>query len=306
MRRRLDGDVSGLRHAWATRADRSYAFVIRCGVQLALAVGRPVAGLLLHAASLYYLAVSAADRAGSRLYLRKVLGREPGLADLFRHFHCFATTILDRIYLLNGQYGRYDVHTHGEDIVAGMMERGEGCLLVGAHFGSFEIVRFQGHAARAARVSLVMYEQGTKTLNAVLNAINPDLAMRVIALGTVDSMLQLERALVDGEFVGILADRIIGSESTVACSFLGAPARFPDGAFRIAALLKRPLVMMFGLYRGGNRYDVHFEVLADMRGVERADRERAIRDAQRGYVARLEHYCRLAPYNWFNFYDYWS
>jgi predicted LPLAT superfamily acyltransferase len=24
------------------------------------------------------------------------------------------------------------------------------------------------------------------------------------------------------------------------------------------------------------------------------------------YVARLEHYCRLSPYNWFNFYDFWA
>jgi predicted LPLAT superfamily acyltransferase len=307
MRRRADGGLSEPQPSdWAVRPERGHAFVMRCGVRIALALGRPAAWLLLHAVSLYFLAASATDRAASRLYLRKALGRDPGLGEVFRHFHSFATTILDRVYLLNGQCGRYEVRVHGEEIVAGMLARGEGCLLLGSHFGSFEIVRFVGHAARAPRVSLVMYEQGTKTLNAVLNAINPDLAMRVIALGTVDSMLQLERALVDGEFVGILADRIIGSESTVACSFLGAPARFPDGAFRIAALLKRPLVMMFGLYRGGNRYDVHFEVLADMRGVERADRERAIRDAQRGYVARLEHYCRLAPYNWFNFYDYWS
>ena len=307
MRRSLDGDLSGRqRQAWANRAERGHTFVIRCSVRLALALGRPAAWLLLHAVSLYFLAVSAADRAGSRLYLRKVLGREPGLADIFRHFHSFATTILDRVYLLNGQYGRYDVRVHGEEIVAGMLARGEGCLLLGAHFGSFEIVRFVGHAARAPRVTLVMYQQGTKTLNAALNAINPDLAMRVIALGTIDSMLQLERALADGEFVGILGDRIIGDESTVTRPFLGVSARFPDGAFRIAALLRRPVVTMFGIYRGGSRYDIHFEVLADMSGVERADRERAIGDALQRYVARLEHYCRLSPYNWFNFYDYWS
>jgi predicted LPLAT superfamily acyltransferase len=307
MQRRVDGGLSAPQHSdWAIRPERGHAFFMRCGVRIALALGRPAAWVLLHAVSLYYLAATANDRAASRLYLRKALGREPGLADLFRHYHSFASTILDRVYLLNGQYGRFDVRVHGEEIVAGMLARGEGCLLLGAHLGSFEIVRFVGHAARAPRVSLVMYEQGTKTLNAVLNAINPDLAMRVIALGTVDSMLQLERAVADGEFVGILADRIIGSESTVACPFLGEPARFPDGAFRIAALLKRPVVMMFGLYRGGNRYDVHFEVLADMSGVERADRGRAIDDALRHYVARLEHYCRLAPYNWFNFYDYWK
>jgi predicted LPLAT superfamily acyltransferase len=307
MRRRLDGDLSGRQHApWATRAERGHALVIRCSVWLALALGRPTAWFLLHAVSLYFLAVSATDRAASRLYLRKVLGREPGLADVFRHFHSFATTILDRAYLLNGQYGRYDVHAHGEEIVAGMLARGEGCLLLGAHVGSFEIVRFLGHAARAPRVSLVMYEQGTRTLNAALNAINPNLAMRVIALGRIDSMLQLEHALADGEFVGILGDRIIGNESTVTVPFLGAPARFPDGAFRIAALLQRPMVLMLGLHRGGSRYDIHFETLADFSQVDRAQRDVAIEDALRKYVGRLEHYCRLAPYNWFNFYDYWN
>ena len=307
MRRRPDGDLNGRRRPeWAVRPERSHVFVIRLGVRLALALGRPAASLLLHAVSLYFLAVSPGDRAASRLYLRRALGREPGLADLFRHFHSFATTILDRVYLLNGQYGRYDVRVHGEEIVAGMLARGEGCLLIGAHFGSFEIVRFLGHAARAPRVTLVMYEQGTKTLNAVLNAINPDLAMRVIPLGRIDSMLQLERALAEGEFVGVLADRVIGDESTVSLPFLGAPARFPDGAFRIAALLRRTVVLMLGIHRGGSRYDIHFEVLADMSGAERADRERRIGDAQQRYVGRLEHYCRLAPYNWFNFYDYWS
>lgn len=306
MRRRLDGEVSESRQPWATRAERGHALVIRCSVWLALALGRPASWLLLHLVSLYFLAVSAADRAASRLYLRKVLNREPTTADLFRHFHSFATTILDRAYLLNGQYGRYEVHAHGEEIVAGMLARGEGCLLLGAHFGSFEIVRFLGHAARAPRVSLVMYEEGTRTLNAALNAINPNLAMRVIALGRIDSMLQLDRALADGEFVGILADRIIGNESTVTCPFLGAPARFPEGAFRIAALLRRPVVLMLGIYRGGSRYDIHFETLADFGRVDRAQRDDAIEDALRKYVGRLEHYCRLAPYNWFNFYDYWN
>jgi predicted LPLAT superfamily acyltransferase len=307
MRRHIDGGLTVQQGpAWATRPERSRAFVIRCGVKLALALGRPVAWLLLHAVSLYFLAASAADRAASRRFLRKALGRAPGFADLFRHFHSFATTILDRVYLLNGQYGRFDVRVHGEEIVARMQARGEGCLLLGAHFGSFEIIRFLGHAAREPRVSLVMYEQGTRMLNAALNAINPDLAMRVIALGRIDSMLQLEHALADGEFVGMLADRAIEGESTVSCPFLGEPARIPVGPFRIAAMLRRPVVLMLGVYRGGSRYDIHFETLADMSAVDHKQRDRAVDQALRDYVGRLEHYCRLAPYNWFNFYDYWS
>ena len=303
----LGGDLTGRPHSeWATRPERGHVFVIRCGVRLALALGRPAAWLLLHAVSLYFLAVSPGDRAASRQFLRKALGREPTLGDTFRHFHTFATTILDRVFLLNGQYGGFDVSVHGEEIVAEMLARGEGCLLLGSHIGSFEIVRFMGQKVPGPRVSLVMYEQGTKTLNAALNAINPDLAMRVIALGKLDSMLQLERALADGEFVGMLADRAVEGDSTVSRAFFGAPARFPAGPYRIAAMLKRPIVLMFGIYRGGRRYDIHFETLADFGRVDRAERDNAIEDASRKYVGRLEHYCRLAPYNWFNFYDYWK
>lgn len=306
MRRHADGGIGGrLRPDWAARPERGSAIAIRCGVRLALALGRPPALLLLRAVSFFFLAISPRDRAASRQFLRKALGREPGIGDVFRHFHAFATTILDRVYLLNDQYDRFDVRVHGEEIVTGMLARGEGCLLVGAHLGSFEIVRFLGREARGPRVSLVMYEGNTRTLNAALNAINPNLAMRVIALGRIDSMLQLERALADGEFVGMLADRAIEGESTVTCSFLGGRARFPSGPFRIAAMLGRPVVLMLGVHLGGRRYEVHFERLADFSRTERAQREQAIEEALRRYVGRLEHYCRAAPYNWFNFYDFW-
>jgi predicted LPLAT superfamily acyltransferase len=71
-------------------------------------------------------------------------------------------------------------------------------------------------------------------------------------------------------------------------------------------MLKRPVILMFGLYRGGNRYDIHFEHLVDMRHVERAQRNAVVDTAIGTYVQRLEHYCRASPYNWFNFYDYWT
>ena len=36
-----------------------------------------------------------------------------------------------------------------------------------------------------------------------------------------------------------------------------------------------------------------------------AVREQLIQIALQDYVARLERLCREAPYNWFNFYDFW-
>jgi predicted LPLAT superfamily acyltransferase len=305
MRRDPAGDLrEGGRPEWAARPERGRPFAIRCGAWLALTFGRAFARAWLHVLTLYFLVVSPADRAASRQFLRKALQREPGAADVYRHFHTFAATILDRVYLLNGQLGRFDVRIHGREIVDAEAARGHGCLLIGSHLGSFEIVRFAGREA-GVRASLAMYEENAGALTALLEAINPGLAMRVIALGKADSMLRLDQALAEGESVGMLADRTFAGDGTVSVPFLGTPARFATGPFRLAAALRRPLVLMFGLYRGGARYDVHFEQLAATGWAEHAERGRAVQQAIERYVGRLEHYCRQAPYNWFNFYDFW-
>jgi predicted LPLAT superfamily acyltransferase len=64
---------------------------------------------------------------------------------------------------------------------------------------------------------------------------------------------------------------------------------------------------MVGLYHGGARYEVRFEPLADFRTppAGAAERELAVQQALAAYVQRLEQLCREAPYNWFNFYDFW-
>ena len=106
--------------------------------------------------------------------------------------------------------------------------------------------------------------------------------------------------------VGILADRATGTDAYQTVSFLGAPAHFPSGPFRMAAMLRQPVFFMAGLYLGGNRYDVHFEQIADFSSIDRGERDAAIRVAVEKYVATLERHCRAQPYNWFNFYDFWK
>jgi hypothetical protein len=69
---------------------------------------------------------------------------------------------------------------------------------------------------------------------------------------------------------------------------------------------------MAGLYRGGRDYELRFIQLADFGTLAAtgaqpaAERDAAIRAALERYVATLEALCREAPYNWFNFYDFWA
>jgi predicted LPLAT superfamily acyltransferase len=129
--------------------------------------------------------------------------------------------------------------------------------------------------------------------------------MEVIPLGRVDSILKVEAALACGEIVGMLADRNLKGGGTVSCNFLGQQAQFPTGPIRIAAALQRPITLVFGLYRGGNRYEIYFERFAVLQEAAGPGRDAMIEHDMQRYADRLEHYCRLAPYNWFNFYDFW-
>lgn len=292
---------------WVSRPERSNTLAIRFIVWIALTLGRRAARLFLYPICLYFLLFAAEARVASKKYLRKVLGREPRFSDRFRHIHTFASTILDRVFLLNGHFDKFDVRAHLDDTAKSMIANKQGCILLGAHLGSFEIARAYAHEIKGPPACVVMYEDNARKLNAVLKAINPDLVQQVIGLGKIDSMLKVEQALQRGEFIGILADR--GLEyggASVACDFLGEPAKFPTGPLRIAGMLKSPVLLMAGVYRGGNRYDLYFEQLADMAALEGMSRDEILRQTMQRYVAGIEQHCRNAPYNWFNFYDFWK
>ena len=289
---------------WAAGREPDSLGLVRLSLRIALLLGRRLSRLLLTPICLYFMLTAPRARRASREYLERALGQPVGLRHTLRHFHTFAATMLDRAYLLNERLDGFDVRVHGLELITDMMKRGQGSFLLGAHFGSFEVVHAFGRE-HDLRVSLVMYAEAGRRLNTALRALGPVFALQVITLGEVDSILKVEAALARGEFVGMLGDRSIRDERMLECAFLGRPARFPLGPFRIAQMLGHPVVLMFCVYGGGNRYDIHFEQLSS--GESGAlPRQAAVRATVERYAARLEHYCRLAPYNWYNFYDFWG
>jgi predicted LPLAT superfamily acyltransferase len=289
---------------WTARDEVGSMAMLRRIVWLARRLGRPLSRMLLGPVCLGFFLCRADARAASRAYLARVLGRPVRAPDVLRHFFTFGTTVLDRVYLLNDEADRFEIDIHGEEIVTEILAQGGGCLLLGAHHGSFEVLRLVGRKQPDLRVSLAMYEATGRKIGAALNAINPHLAPLIIGLGTPGAMIEIRDCLEQGGFVGMLADRTLASDTAVRVDFLGAPAAFPTGPARLAGLLRPPVVLMVGLFRGGNRYEIHFERLAG--ATAGAPDPSATSRLIACYVARLEHYCRMAPYNWFNFFDFWA
>jgi predicted LPLAT superfamily acyltransferase len=291
---------------WTTQRERSNVFILRVMVWLSLRCGRTVSRGILHGISAYFLLFAPAARRASRAYLRRVLPHSPRWRDLYRHIFTFASAIHDRVFLLKNRYELFALDIHGESIIQDVLQSNSGVILLGAHFGSFEIIRALGEHQPGLHIAMAMFEDNARKIRATMTAINPALVNDIIPLGHIDTMLQIQQRLERGALVGLLADRSPHRDALLEVDFLGAPAQFPLGPMRLAAVLRKPVVFMSGEYLGGNRYAIHFERLADFSTVERADRQAAVVAAIHAYVRCLERHCRQQPYNWFNFFDFWQ
>ena len=291
--------------AWLGARERGGTGVLKLMVFLSLHLGRGVSRVALYGIASYFFLFAPAARRSSIRYLRAVLGRRPTALDRFRQVLAFATVIHDRVYLINERYDRFDITLEGEPLVQAQLASGQGAFLLGAHMGSFEVMRSIGRSQPGLRVTMAMYEDNARRINAILAALNPRARPDIISLGQLDAMLRISERLAGGAFVGVLGDRTLGEEAVHPVMLLGRQAWLPTGPLRAAALLRRPVIFMVGLYRGGNRYHVVFAPVADFSTVGAGNRDAAVRAAVERYAALLDRYCRSDPYNWFNFFDFW-
>jgi predicted LPLAT superfamily acyltransferase len=288
---------------WLRYRERGSVFAYRLIVRVARLLGRRLARSLLYPICLYYLLFSRTTPRASRAYLEKVFGRRPRWREVFRHHFYFASALLDRVYLYTGRHELFDFHYYRREALHEWIDRGQGCIMLSAHLGSFEFMRVHG-TQHHVPVNMLMYRENAQMVDVATQDLVDAAQRRIITIGPIDALITAKERLDRGEVIGILGDRTVSNERYVTVRFFGADAAFPAGPFLTAAVLKVPVVLFFCLYRGGNRYELYFEDFAGQMDIDRRNPDELRRWIQR-YAERLEHYCRLDPYNWFNFYDFW-
>ncbi|NJD07157.1 MAG: lipid A biosynthesis acyltransferase [Methylococcaceae bacterium] len=291
-------------HSWTRLRERSSDFWLSTIVWIALRLGRPVARALLYPIAGYFLLHS--DRSPSIGWFRRVLGRPPTWKDLFRHYLVFSETILDRVFVFAGRDSFFKIEAEGIEVLERYASSGRGCLLVGAHLGSFEILRALGRSRGGLNIKALAYGENSPKINAIFRRINPQLFTDVIEMGSPAALLGVDEQVSRGGIVALLGDRSVHGEKRVLCDFFGEPAWFPASPVLLGSLLKVPVVLFYCLRRGNAHYQVHFELLGEDLRLDRARRNEEIAQWMQRYADRLEHYSRLAPENWFNFYDFWD
>lgn len=290
---------------WASQRERGSKALLRLMFWITLTLGWRAGTALLFPITGYFFVASPGARAASREYLARVLGRPATGVDVLRHLFTFASVILDRVFLLSGRLRGFGIDVQGLETLTGILGRGSGCVLLGAHVGSFDVLRAVGRGAPVA-VRPLMYREHWGAMTPMLEALDPALASAIIEIGRPDTMLRVQESVAKGEIVGILADRAPAERRFVEARFLGGTAHFPAGPFVVAGLLGVPVVVFHGVRTGPRRYQVRFEPFADRLLLRRATRQQGLEDAVARYAASLETICRTHPFNWFNFYPFWE
>lgn len=293
---------------WRHRPEGGSRFALSLMRFIALYGGRRLGRVCLYPIAAYFYLRRRAERLASRQYLERVLDHPVRPWHVFKHIHAFATTTLDRVFLLaRGERG-FEVESQGLDALDECIAMGRGVILLGSHHGSFEALRAIGARRPDVSLRVLLDKQKTPAMTELLEALSPGVGACVIDAsqdGT-SITLAMAEACAEGALVALLADRARDHEMQRVAPFLGQNAPFPVGPWLLAHALQVPVMLCFGLYLGGNRYRLVFEPFAERVSIPRQQRLPALDAVLERYAQRLEHYVRLAPYNWFNFYDFWQ
>ena len=300
--------------AWHAKPERGALLGLRIVVFAYRCLGRWLAQGFVHPVVAYFFATDARARGASRSYLTRLTGASPSSGDVYRHFLEFGRATLDRLGFFLGDASDFALETDGIEHMRRFTGHGRGIVLLGAHIGSFEAMRLLAGYSPVG-VTVLMHEANAAHIAGLvdqLEQLRPRAGrVRIVEVvpGNFSHLIAARQQVAAGGVVALLADRLPpGAKRTegVRVRFLGGEARLPSGPLRLAALLRCPVVTMSALRTGARRYQVEVRPFAERIELPRSGRDAALARYAQQYADWLESLCRRAPFQWFNFVEFWE
>jgi len=280
---------------------------------------------LIYPVSFFYWIFSPETRRVTTIYqkrLREFTGRNiPKRISPYKQILSFSLCVLEKMEGWLGKIKFNKIQYQNDDItsILELLKEGKGAMLITSHLGNMELLRSlsdynQQLVGREVPVYVVMDMDVNSNFSETLKSVNPRVSFNVISSNEIgpDSIVTLMEAVENGSLVVIAGDRTASNskEKNLRINFLGKTASFPYGVFLIPALMKVPVYFMFGLRSKlsifNPKQNVYIEKCHTDFNCPRNERDERIVQCCGEFVARLEKYCILYPYQWYNFFDFWS
>jgi predicted LPLAT superfamily acyltransferase len=299
---------------WSRQAERGSGLGLRITIATYRLLGDTAARLLLRPVVAWFLLTGGTARRASLEYLERLRAETgdtpaPTWLNAYRHMLAFAESGLDKLAAWTGNIPHADLAFANRACFEELLASGRGAVLLGAHLGNLEMLRALANLNGIVKVNAVVYTEHAKRFAGALAAADERFQVNLLQISSLgpDTAILLREKIDRGEMLVIVGDRTPPAENgrVVSADFLGRPALFPQGPFILAALLECP-VFLFFCTREGDGYHIHFEPFAEKVELPRGRRVEAIAALAQRYADRLGALCRRAPFQWFNFFDFWA
>ena len=275
--------------------------------------------------SLFYLIFSSRVRRFARSYQKQLRefteGRVPPKIRAYRQILNFSLCLVEKMEGWLGKVSFDRVSLQNDDItdLVERLKNGQSAVLMASHLGNMELMRSMqdyvtGLCGRKVPVLIIMDMNMSANFTQTLKEINPDYSANVLDASNFspDSILLIQEFAEQGSLIVAAGDRtsINHREKSLTKSFLGREAKFPYGVFLIPALVKLPVYFMFGMRSKMSvfnpKYNIHIEKSSVDFNCPRTEREKRIDACCSEFVEKLQKFCIMYPYQWYNFFNFWG
>ena len=281
--------------------------------------GRWIFSLIMYPVAFYFVLFRSEQRRASIDFLRTHYEKNklywqsrPGYFQVLLHFKSFADVILDKLLGWLVEIKESEFILTSPELIKALLEDKRGQLIVGSHFGNLEFCRGFMQRYKSKVINVLLYDKHAGNFVEIMQKANADSRLNVFQVDEFDvTTIMLLREKVDaGEWVFIAGDRVplSGLERTIDVDFYGRAAALPIGPYMLAKALACPVKFMFAYRLSSENNKVLFDVtdVCDRLTISRRNRLDDIRRYAQLFASKLEEHSTNAPFQWFNFYDFWQ
>ncbi|MGZ3722658.1 MAG: LpxL/LpxP family acyltransferase, partial [Bdellovibrionales bacterium] len=225
---------------------------------------------------------------------------------IFQHFYRFGQVLMDRVYQgFHTEKQFATTHSGSENINKTLAEK-KGLVLLSAHMGAWDLAAaLLPTNGFADQIFVVQFRSEGFSFQKVKDNMDPKHVQALDTAGKGDAIFEIHQALKNGRCIGLMGDRPMADRFELI-PFMGRIAPFDVTPFRMAAALRVPLLYTFGFKGAGKHYDFYAREPKVYSYTTDEPREAQLYKWACEYAADIEHFIRIYPDQWFNFYPFWS
>jgi len=260
-------------------------------------VGYKFPAFIVNFIALYYSLTTASVRKNLQSYYDH-LEIDLNFNQYFKHIRFFSFSIFDRFV------SRIDPTNLKIDKVNNkdFYKLSDGGIVLLSHFGGWAIAANALQDNKLPTVNVVMRENTKEDLKKVENKEirqNED-HVHIIDLneGGLTANIKIANALMAGEIVAFMADRVVDPAKTVIVEFFNEKINFNRSPFDIAIKTKKPIMAVFIVNIGLKHYKL---MVVDIHS-----KNKTVESLAQIYANTLEKIIKEYPQQWYNFYDFFK